>query len=121
MKQKKGSIVKESKSGEVQKLKRRIRYLEKKNERLISEIKTLEAYKELTNEYIGGELDGVPVERVIKGVQKKQKLKKVKEKEDKEVPCPKCHNKAVKVLPYRSGNIKVCGNAKCDYRETVKI
>jgi hypothetical protein len=108
----------EEKSGETQKLKRRIKYLEKKVDRLQKEVKTLESYQRLTNEYIGDKLDGVPVEQVIRGVQKKETLGKIKKEPVIKEACPKCISSKLKIVPYPGGEVKLC--RKCDYRETVK-
>lgn len=108
--------VKEAKSGEAQKLKRRIKRLEEENKRLKGTIKTLEAYKNVTDNYIDGKLDGIPVEDVIKAVSKEKKLKDIKKKE---VDCPKCGN----ILHYIKGpmgKIEVCKNEFCDHRKVVK-
>jgi hypothetical protein len=125
MKSKKGSIVKESKDGEKEKLKSRIRRLESDNKtlvtkyrKLLSEIKTLESYREVTSEHIGNKLDGIPVEKVIRSVEEKQKAKK-RAKEDaksKEV-CPACYG-PIKVISFRAGKVKTCSNDKCNYRVT---
>lgn len=125
MRVKKGGIVKEAKTGETDKLKSRIRRLEAdnkelvvKNRKLLSEIKTLEAYRQVTSEHIGDKLDGIPVEKVIRGIEKKQKAeKKTKEFKSKET-CPLCHDNIKEIL-FRAGKIKVCSNPKCKYRETV--
>ena len=69
---------KEAKDGAVEKLKRRIKRLEKENDKLKSEVRTLESYRVLTDTYLEGKLDGVPVERVIQGVKKKESLRKIK-------------------------------------------
>lgn len=128
MKVKKGTIVKQEKSAEVDRLKARIRKLESdnkelttKNKKLLSEIKTLEAYRQVTTEHIGNKLNGIPVEKVVKGVEKKQEAKrKAKEKEEKlKGSCPLCHD-SIKEILFKAGKIKVCSNSKCKYRETVK-
>jgi regulator of replication initiation timing len=106
---------KEEKSGEVSKLKRRIKRLEKENERLRSENKTLEAYKDLTNEYIGDNLDGIPVERVIKSVEKEQKLKKVVN--DSKPKCPTCGTEGMTIIetPHNVTHLcKLCNYLKVD-------
>ena len=113
----KKSPVREAKDGELQKAKRRIKRLEKDVQRLKSEIKTLEGFREAASSYIDGKLDGVPVERVIKGIQKKQTLKQTKPDVIKEC-CPKCITAELKIVPYPGGEARVCGN--CKHRETVK-
>lgn len=109
--------VKEAKDSEVQKLKNRIKRLEKENARLKSEIKTLEGFRDLTSDYIGGKLDNVPVEKVIRGIEKKQKLSKIQPDVIKEV-CQKCLKGELKKVPFRNGVVIICG--ECQHRETKK-
>ena len=111
-------LVKEEKSGELQKLKRRIKKLEKENARLKSDIRTLEGFREETSRYIDGKLDGVPVERVIRGIEKKQTLKQVKEPEVIKLACPKCISAELKEVAYPGGKLRLCPN--CKYREAIK-
>lgn len=109
----------EAKDGLIQKLKRRIVRLEKENERLKSELKTLESFRELTSDYIDGKLDNVPVEKVIRGVEKKQKLSSIKKPDVIKEVCIKCLSGELKRIPYRAGVIIVCGS--CEHREIKKI
>jgi predicted nuclease with TOPRIM domain len=106
---------KEEKDGQIQRLRNRIRRLEKENERLKQEIKTLETYRDVTNKYIDEELDGIPVERVIRGVEKHQNLKKVTD-EVKPV-CPKCLNRDILILGRQDGKMHLC---KCGYKKVIK-
>ena len=114
---------KEAKDGSTEKLKRRIKRLEKENDKLKSEVRTLEAYRELTDTYVGGKLDGVPVERVIQGVKKKSNLKRIKEYKPEMIDtCPDCRSRSTISelirVPFRNGVVKICGN--CDYKITLK-
>lgn len=109
--------IKEAKDGTIQKLKNRIRRLEKENERLRHEVNTLESFRELTTKHLDDKLDGIPIERVIKGVQKKHKLKDISDNKIKEV-CPKCISSELKEVPYPGGKVRTCSN--CDFRDTVK-
>lgn len=118
--------MKESKSGEVEKLKARIRRLESdlkdvesRNKKLLSEIKTLEAYRKVTTEHIGNKLDGIPVERVVKQVKNEQRAKKRAKESVVKSACPVCFA-TVKVIGFRAGQIHVCSNPKCKFRETKK-
>lgn len=106
---------KEEKDGQLQKLKSRIRRLEKENERLKSEIKTLEAYRSITNKYIDEELNGVPVEKVIKSIEKHHNLGQIKD-EIKPV-CPNCLNKDLMILGRQDGTFHMC---KCGYKKVIK-
>ena len=109
--------VREAKDGHLEKAKRRIKRLEKENARLKSEVRTLEGFRDVASTYIDGKLDGVPVEKVIKSVQKKMTLKQTSPDVIKEC-CPECITAELKVLAYPGGKIKVCGN--CKFRATVK-
>ena len=106
---------KEEKDGSVQRLKNRIRRLEKENERLKHEIKTLEAYRNITNKYIDEELDGIPVEKIIKSLEKHHNLEQIKD-EIKPV-CPKCLNKDMMILGRPDGVLHKCS---CGYSKVVK-
>lgn len=110
--------VKAARDGEIQRLKRRIARLEKENQRLKSEIKTLEGFRDLTSEYIGGKLDNVPVEKVIKGIESKQKFDSIRPKDIIKEVCTKCLKGELKRVPYRAGVIVICGN--CEHREIKK-
>ena len=107
--------VKEAKDGQINKLRRRIHKLEKENDRLKSEISTLEQFRRITSTYIDNKLDGVSVENVIKGVDKKLKMSKIVEDNG----CVKCGSE-VKTIPYLGGIIRLCSNIHCSYKETIK-
>ena len=98
------------------KLQRRVARLEKENAQLKKDINTLESYRVITNEYIDGNLDGVPVEKVIKGIDNKTKLKKIKE--PVKLCCPKCLDPGLKVIGTLHGKLQLCGN--CGYREVIR-
>ena len=122
MKHKKGSIVKEAKDSENGKLKRQIANLKKENKILRAENKTLNSYKEITDSYINRNLDGLPVEQVIEGVKRKQKIKSVKtEKEvNTKEACQLCSAGVIQEVAYPGGKIRICDNIRCKYREVVK-
>lgn len=103
---------KEAKSGEIQKLKSRIKRLEKENHRLKSEVHTLEQYKVLTSKYMDGELDGIPVEKVLEGINKSKKFNQIKKDNE---GCPVCGG-LLRKISYRAGSVIVCSS--CDYRGT---
>lgn len=108
--------LKEAKDNTVSKLKQRIRRLEKENERLKQEIKTLEAYKNITNKYIDDELDGIPVEKVIKSVEKHHNLSQVKNTVNP--TCPKCLNNNPITLGRPDGVMIKC--LKCGFQKVIK-
>lgn len=116
MTQKKIPQKKDLKDERLNKLQRRVKRLEKENAILRSEIKTLEAYRDKTNTYIDKELDGIPVEDVIKSVEKQLTLKQVKNKDS--MKCPACGNMTLKIMPILNGELNLCGN--CGYRKVIK-
>jgi len=116
MSQKKIPQKKDLKDERLNKLQRRVKRLEKENAILRSEIKTLEAYRDKTNTYIGGELDGVSVEDVIKSIEKKLPLKKIKDKDNHK--CSACGEMGLKIMPILNGELYLC--SKCGYRKVIK-
>lgn len=111
MKTKKEPKRREYKDGEITKLRKRIARLSKEIDRLKSELKSYDiAFKE-TFEYIGGKLDNVPLENVIKGAKKKIKLKEIQET----IICENCGSKDIYEIPLPFGKIegcKTCSNRK---------
>jgi hypothetical protein len=106
----------EEKDGLVQKLKNRIRRLEKDNLRLKKENVTLEAYKNITNKYIDDELDGVPVEKVIRSVDRHHNLSDLKD--EIQPACPQCVNPKLTILGRLDGVMHVC--LKCGWKRMIK-
>lgn len=86
MKFKKGAKMKEDKSAEVTKLKKRIRSLEKKNKELISEIKTIENVLEKNLKFLKGSTEDVTLEDLIEATKKDTSLKEIKDSQN----CPIC-------------------------------
>jgi hypothetical protein len=105
-------LPKEEKDGNTAKLKTRINKLLKENEKLKSEIKTLESYRSLTNDFLKTELNGVPVERVIGSINHKKDLKQIKNS----MTCIKCGSEYA-TCPSPKGVIYMCKNQNCSYRE----
>lgn len=110
------NLKKEPKTGEAQKLRQRLRKLEEENERLRKEIKTLEGFRKVTTDYIDKELDGIPVEKVIRGLEKQSKLKGLKE--DLKPACKKCFNEEVTVVGRPDGK-RVVMCFKCKTNEVL--
>ena len=82
-------------SGEVRKLKDKIRRLESDKRRLISELQTLKVAFEKTKLFIDNKLDGVPIEEVIKSVKANRKLNEITKEE---LTCKYCHSNKHKLL-----------------------
>jgi len=111
MKSKKGSCVKEPKNGEIAKLKKRIRLLEKQKKELISKLNTAEKVLERNLKFLKGSTEDVSVEDLIEAAKEDKTLKEVKE--DKS--CPNCKStEEYKVMEIRGGKIGICSN--CSFR-----
>ena len=105
---------KDYKDGEITKLKRRINKLIKENSRLKSELNTLEQAFKRTGRYIDNNLDGVSVDKVIRGVEKENKMKKIVE----ENTCPECGSKDLYESEGLYGHLVGC--RKCTYRKITR-
>jgi predicted nuclease with TOPRIM domain len=105
-------------SGEVRKLKDKIRRLESDKRRLISELQTLKAAFEKTKLFIDNKLDGVSVEDVIKSVKANKKLAEIKKEE---LTCKYClgtKNKLLMDIKPRQMRIHLC--LTCNNKWTVE-
>lgn len=109
MKVKKGSIVKEAKSGEVQKLKNRIKNLEKKNKILVQKLNTAERALEHSAKFLKGSTEEFSVEELIEAANDSKTLKEVKD-----TKCPKCGGSELKVMETLFGEL---ANCPCGYNE----
>jgi hypothetical protein len=103
MKQKKGAIVKQSKDGEVQKLKNRIKKLEKDKRILISKLNTAEKALEHSERFLKGSTEEFSVEELIDAANKSKTLKEVKD-----TKCPKCGGSELKVMVTLFGTLSTC-------------
>lgn len=113
MKVKKGTIVKEAKDGQVQKLKNRIKNLEKKNKILVQKLNTAEKALEESAQYLRDHTEDISVEELIKAAKDKKTLKEVEDGR----ACPNCGSKAYKSMPTLFGELKIC--QLCKHKETV--
>lgn len=110
MKSKKGSRMKEEKSAEVSKLKKRIRSLEKKNRELISKLNTLDSVLEKNLKFLKGSTADVTLEDLMEAAKSDTTLKEVKDKNC----CPKCEaTEGFTRVPTKVGVIESC---LCGYR-----
>lgn len=109
MKQKKGSLMKQEKSGELQKLKNRIKRLEKQNRDLISKLNTAEQALKESVKFLKGSTEEISLEDLLEAAKDDKSLKEVKIRK-----CPKCDaSEGFKILPSKVGNVEVC---LCGYR-----
>lgn len=102
--------MKEEKSAEVAKLKKRIRLLEKQKSELISQVKTAEKALERNMKFLKGSVEDVSVEELIEAAKEDMSLKEVKE----EKVCPNCGSRDFKVMTIRGGKIGICPD--CTHR-----
>ena len=99
----------------IKELKAANRRLKKDNERLKSEVATLQQAFSQTSVYLKGNTDNISVEKIIEGVKKGSTLQEIK----KENKCEKCGSLNVKELSiYNVGTIILCSD--CKNRKVVK-
>lgn len=97
----------EEKDGEKERLKKRIRKLEKENTKLKSELNTLESAFNKTAKYLRDNTDEFSVEKVIEAAKKEKPLVDLKN----EQRCGRC-NEFVKPTKIRNGYMKFCQYCK---------
>lgn len=105
--------MKQEKSGEVQKLKNRVKNLEKKNRLLINKLNSAEAALKDNMKYLKDHTEDVSLEDLIEAASNKKTLVETK----KVKICPKCGSEELKVIVTLFGTMESC---KCGYRETFK-
>ena len=108
---------KEYKDGELNKLKRRIKRLEKENTRLKSELNSYEQAFKKTTRFLKDHTDDISLEDLVQAAKQNKSLRKI-EKEHVENLCPKCFNKLKELPKSRVGKIIVC--TQCEYRKVEK-
>jgi len=113
MKAKKGTIIKEEKSGEVQRLKNRVRNLEKQNKMLVQKLNTAEAVINSNTAYLKNHTEDISVEELINAAKGKKTLKEIEEGR----ACPVCGSKAYKTMKTPFGALRSC--ALCKHSEKV--
>lgn len=113
MKLKKGAKMKEAKNGEVSKLKKRIRNLEKKNRDLISQLNTTERALEKNLKFLKGSTDDVTLEDLLEAAKFEDSLVEVKEL----YHCPEC--KSSEGFTRISTKVGIIESCLCGYRGVV--
>lgn len=99
----------------VRTLKAANRRLKSENEKLLSQIATLEKAFAKTSKYLKDNTDNISVEKIIQGVKEDKKLVEIK----KLGLCSKCGSGDLKELPAgRAGYIKIC--VACNDRSMVR-
>ena len=111
MKNKKGSIVKQEKSGEIQKLKNRIKNLEKKNKILVSKLNTAEMALEQNMKFLKGTTEDATLEDLLDAAKVNKTYKEVSGD-----ICPKCDENELKTIKTLFGTLLSC---ICGYTEKI--
>ena len=111
-----GGIVKEPKDGEIDKLKRRVKRLEKENKRLKSELNTYDSVFKVTSKFLKDTTEEFTLEKLIDAAKKGMGLKEIAD--DDTTKCPECGNSMTKIKT-AFGEIHLC-NA-CNHRKVLKI
>lgn len=96
-------------------LRKKIKDLEKENDRLKSELKTLNKAFSKTAAYLKGNTDHVSVEKIIEGVKAEKTLVEIQT----ENKCPSCEQGEIKSSRLPFGRIQICSVA-CGYRNVIK-
>lgn len=98
--------MKESKSAEVDKLKKQVRKLQKEKRQLISKLNTLEQAFRENLKFLKGATEDKSLEELIEAAKKRKPLKEINN------PCPVCGNELL-ISKGNYGEIHTCG---CGYR-----
>jgi len=109
MKDKKGAIIKEAKSGEVQKLKNQVRNLEKKNKLLISKLNTAEKALGQNIKFLKDTTEDISLEVLLDAAKDNKSLKEIEDNK-----CPQCGKNELKIIKTLFGAVHSC---KCGFME----
>lgn len=109
---------KEYKDGEVSRLKKRIKKLEKENYRLKSELNAYEQAFKKTTKFLKDHTDEISLEDLIEAAKQDKSLKEVEEKVKDSNKCPKCGSEVKKLPTSIIGTIITC--TSCNYRSVKK-
>lgn len=106
---KKGSVVRQAKDGEIQKLKNRIKKLEKEKSILVTKLNTAEAALANNIKFLKGSTEDLSVEDLIEAAKTSKNLREIREDE-----CPKCKGSELKITKTLFGTLCFC---ECGYTE----
>ncbi len=112
-----GAIVKSAKDGETEKLKRRIKRLEKENKRLKSELRTYESVFKTTSNFVKGSTEEVTLEKLIGAAKRGVGLKEIEETEDTP-KCSNCSGTNINTISTTFGKLVLCKD--CNNREVFR-
>lgn len=107
---------KDYKDGELNKLRKRVKRLEKENERLKSELNSYEQAFKKTTRFLRDNTDEIRLEDLIQAAKNDKSLKEVKEKEVRDM-CPICFSELKKTVT-TVGVISTC--TRCTFRKLEK-
>lgn len=109
--------VKETKDGQHQRLRNRIRKLEKENRKLKSEINSLEQAFKNTTKFLRDHTEHISIHDLIEAAKNGGSLKDVQQEQEVKEVCPKCFSDKLVVVLAPFGKVKSCG--ECKHRETI--
>lgn len=101
----------EEKDGELQKLKNRLRNLEKENNRLKSELRTYEQAFKKTTTFLRDNTKEISVERLIEAAKNNNSLKEIK-KQDISIVCKFCFSEDLHISYIPAGKMILCRNCR---------
>ncbi len=108
--------MKESKNGEVGKLKQQIAHLKKENKLLRKQVRTLEGHKRSADDYIEHSTEALSLEEVLDTVEARKEAKKAAKKLG--TGCPSCGSTRVKKIKTLHGVLEICSS--CCSKEIVR-
>ena len=109
--------MKEAKDSQTQRLRNRVRRLEKENRKLKSEVNSLEQAFKNTTKFLRDHTEHISIHDLIEAAKNGSSLGNVQEGQEVKEVCPKCFSDKLVVVPAPFGKVKSCGD--CKHRETV--
>ena len=108
--------MKEQKDGQLQRLRNRVRRLEKENRKLKSELNSLEQAFKNTTSFLRDHTQHININDLIEAAKHGKSLKTVQDDQEVHLVCPKCFSENFAVVPTPFGQVSTCG--ECKHRET---
>lgn len=103
---------KEGKSGEEKRLNNVIKRLQRENDQLKAELKTLEVYFKKTQTFVKGYTEDMTVQELITAAKDGKNLKKMKDAKLSDKTCPQCGSEDFKVNSLPFGIMRLCNGCK---------
>ena len=110
--------MKEAKDGQVQRLRNKIKRLEKENRKLKSELNSLEQAFRNTTDFLRDHTQHININDLIEAAKKGHSLKTVQDEQEVNLVCPKCLSENYAVVSTPFGEVRSCGD--CKHRETIR-